>query len=787
MSCTPLDPRGGECVCTRPFLPLAFILLIFAASSLHAQWQHLPFGHSGVSSLTSDPSNLQLWGGASSAGLWHSVDGGATWQPASTLLHPLGRVNVYDLYDLDGSGDSLICRGSRSGTYWNSYSFDSGLTWQQLTDPLLQELGEFHVWQHGHHVWFFLSNDNDGLCRSLDYGLTWTLFPNDGSSWYNLYQDPLHDSTLFVNGFMLTEGDGLWRSDDLGETWQPMLFIEDLPDVLFGQIPGFCRLSDNTLLIASNYNQPDYELVMGLLASTDEGETWTLRATLPDGTWINHGSSTALREDISVPGRLYLEASDNIHPLWQSDDYGFTWLPVNGLPQGNMYATIEYQNPQSGALFVDVTGSGLYRSDDHADTWQLVPDPPIGTWFSELLMDDEAVIAQRIGSESHYLPWQLAEPFLEWLELNPLPAIGDTHYRVPVIWYKDGNTLVAHADGWVTTDSASVSINRVATSSDNGNTWTFGPLLSFNLDMGLFSTLNLGEFTRILAVERQRTLLMTDDLGNIWSFVGEWPGEWIYEIEQSESKICVFVLEGSFSQQRIYCSADSGANWESSPLLAGVTSMVLLGNDLFVALANNCIWWSDAGWEVRGPLPYSQGCQYPTCFEINGIPGDPPTLIGTLPDTNSVFISLDRGLTWEARELEMPFAEQNTRLDNLTYDPYRHRLWVSAGIGVCYLDANELSADGPLVFKPADYTLLSVYPNPFNSTAKVRFDLLKREKVSVQVYDVLGRHVQTLTDEMREAGRHELSLSLDNCSSGLYFVQLHSSSASIVEKIMLLK
>ena len=124
----------------------------------------------------------------------------------------------------------------------------------------------------------------------------------------------------------------------------------------------------------------------------------------------------------------------------------------------------------------------------------------------------------------------------------------------------------------------------------------------------------------------------------------------------------------------------------------------------------------------------------------------------------------------------------------MVYRDSDRTVWVMTGVGVCYLELSALSTGkNPLVFKPADYTLLSVYPNPFNSETRIRYDLLKRESVEISVYDLQGRLVETLADEVQSAGRHELNLAMRDVASGVYFVQLRTSEAHRVQKVVLLK
>ena len=82
---------------------------------------------------------------------------------------------------------------------------------------------------------------------------------------------------------------------------------------------------------------------------------------------------------------------------------------------------------------------------------------------------------------------------------------------------------------------------------------------------------------------------------------------------------------------------------------------------------------------------------------------------------------------------------------------------------------------------------VSVYPNPFNSATRISYDLGKFAHVRLTVYDITGRQVETLTDEMRTAGTHEVRFDGSGMASGVYFVKLQAGEVSRVEKVMLLR
>ena len=68
--------------------------------------------------------------------------------------------------------------------------------------------------------------------------------------------------------------------------------------------------------------------------------------------------------------------------------------------------------------------------------------------------------------------------------------------------------------------------------------------------------------------------------------------------------------------------------------------------------------------------------------------------------------------------------------------------------------------------------LFQNYPNPFNPSTTIRFDLSKSCIVTLKIFDILGREVETLIDESRPAGHYQVQWEGKNFGSGVYFYQL---------------
>ena len=65
------------------------------------------------------------------------------------------------------------------------------------------------------------------------------------------------------------------------------------------------------------------------------------------------------------------------------------------------------------------------------------------------------------------------------------------------------------------------------------------------------------------------------------------------------------------------------------------------------------------------------------------------------------------------------------------------------------------------------------YPNPFNPGTTIRYEVPRGSHVSLSLYDILGREVSVLVNERKEVGRHEITLSAQKFSSGVYLLSTH--------------
>jgi hypothetical protein len=95
---------------------------------------------------------------------------------------------------------------------------------------------------------------------------------------------------------------------------------------------------------------------------------------------------------------------------------------------------------------------------------------------------------------------------------------------------------------------------------------------------------------------------------------------------------------------------------------------------------------------------------------------------------------------------------------------------------------NLVDASVPRAFK-----LYQNYPNPFNPVTTIRYEIPKFGKVTLKIYDILGREVMTLFNGIQKAGKYEVEWQAANFASGIYFYRLQAGEFSDAKKLIHLK
>ena len=90
-------------------------------------------------------------------------------------------------------------------------------------------------------------------------------------------------------------------------------------------------------------------------------------------------------------------------------------------------------------------------------------------------------------------------------------------------------------------------------------------------------------------------------------------------------------------------------------------------------------------------------------------------------------------------------------------------------------------------FIPNEYKLYEAYPNPFNPTTNISFDIASASYVSLYIYNINGQLINTLISQYLPTGHYSFKFDGTNLSSGIYFIVLHSNQFIQSNKMVLIK
>ncbi len=89
--------------------------------------------------------------------------------------------------------------------------------------------------------------------------------------------------------------------------------------------------------------------------------------------------------------------------------------------------------------------------------------------------------------------------------------------------------------------------------------------------------------------------------------------------------------------------------------------------------------------------------------------------------------------------------------------------------------------------EPKTFELLQNFPNPFNPTTMISYDLPEATHVQLSVYDMLGREVASLVNADQSTGRYSVSFDASHLASGVYFYRIETAKFSQIQKMVLMK
>lgn len=270
----------------------------------------------------------------------------------------------------------------------------------------------------------------------------------------------------------------------------------------------------------------------------------------------------------------------------------------------------------------------------------------------------------------------------------------------------------------------------------------------------------------------------SQDLGSVHSL------RWVDYLDSDQG--IIVGDEGDF-----FRSNNSGTNWTMIP--TGFLTWFYSAS--FVS--------SSTGWMVG-----TNGMIYKTTTGGANIPNAPSNLVGFAISTSKIFLAwFDNSSGEQGFKIERSVNNPSNFAVVGTVGPNTLNYIDSTGISpgnTYYYRVNAYSAGGNSGYSnvvavvvtsltpigtvlPDKYALYNNYPNPFNPSTKVKFDVPKSDFVSLKVYNMQGQEVAILVQENLGAGRYEMDFDGSYLSTGTYFYRIETSSFTETKKMILVK
>ena len=255
------------------------------------------------------------------------------------------------------------------------------------------------------------------------------------------------------------------------------------------------------------------------------------------------------------------------------------------------------------------------------------------------------------------------------------------------------------------------------------------------------------------------------------------------------------------SSYRILVASDTGFTAIEKDSMVSVDSLILPGFS-----PNETYYWKVSSTNSAGTSSYSAVWN----FHVSQVVPPAPALIS--PSNGAANLSPTVTFLWNAVSSATSYRikissdslfntvvrDSTITIDSLTLTGFANGQYYwkvasinSGGTGV-YTSVwkfmvNPSGINGITSFIPKEFNLYNNYPNPFNPSTKIKFDVPKSSIVKISIYDITGRELRVLVNSNFTPGVYEVIFDASSLSSGIYFYKMQTSAYNNVKKMVLIK
>ena len=706
---------------------------------------------SRIVSVKYNPSNPNiLYVGTACGGVWKTTNGGSLWIPLTDFEVSLSSGALA----IDYNNSNIIYIGTGEATYF-TYSY------------------------YGR-----------GLLKSTDGGNNWVLYRNglpDLTYFSRLVIKPGNSNVLFA----ALGTAGLYKSTNTGESWS-IAVSGRCDDIVFS--PDGSKV----YIVGSG---------SGYKISTNGGETFTTHTSFSVGT----------RSHLAIfrgnPNILYATTyRDTTVYAYKSTNGGYNYVVLPNTFTGSNQAWYDYYihvNPNdennvfiglvdlwrtlNGRDFVKITNTS--SGPVHVDHHNLDFHPSDA---NTLIIANDGGVNLSTNKGTNWLNLNSSLNLTQFYRIasdpsNAMHIIGGTQdngvqrttgsLKWNVVYGGDGGEVCFNPKDpkYILTENQ---FNAVRRSTDGGLSWAsavsglsgtaawIAPLIVHPDSSGVFYT------------ARQQLFKTTNNAAS-WNLYSSGLSGTVRELTISKSNPKVIFAAVN---NLIYKSADGGKTFllASNSLPNRIITSINVHPD-----SSETVILTMSGF--GGGHVYKSTNGGINWFDISGNLPDSPVNDGMFYNSSGIYIvATDVGVyltdnygnTWSELANGLP----NTVCIHLDYNLAANKLRVAThGRGVWEFDGNIIGIENYSNLIPSENYLHQNYPNPFNSRTKIEFDITEKQLVKLEVYNILGKKIETLVNKTLEAGRYTILFNSGNVSSGIYYYRLSTAIFSASKMMIILK